>query len=178
MEDLGQTVRGLELEAARRDALRVVDARPGRAHHFTQSEMKAPLPSPTALSVPFGAAVGLLVFLTAAVSSCGSLIVVTDADGGAAGGNGADGSSAAGSGGGAGGPGGASGAGGAQGTGGAQGAGGAPAVTVRLTGTIEAVGQIASPSPKISIVNAGLTYDRTRICNPGATLCVSGGVVP
>jgi hypothetical protein len=49
---------------------------------------------------------------------------------------------------------------------------------IRVTGTIEAVGQIASAASTISIINAGLTYDRTRICNPGATLCVSGGVVP
>ena len=137
--------------------------------------MKASLPRPTALSVPFGAAVGLLVFLTAAVSSCGSLIVVTDAGVGAAGGDGADGSPAVGSGGGGGGPGGGAGAAGAQGAGGG---GGASAVTIRLTGSIEAVGPIAPAVSTISIINAGLTYDRTRICNPGATLCVSGGVVP
>jgi hypothetical protein len=137
--------------------------------------MKSPLLRPTALSVPFGAAVGLLVFLTAVVSSCGSLTVVTDADGGGVAGAVADGSSAAGSEAGAGGPGGHSGTGGAPGAGGG---GGAPVVTIQLTGTIEAVGQIASPASKISIVNAGLTYDRTRVCNPDATLCVSGGVVP
>jgi hypothetical protein len=125
--------------------------------------MKPALPRPTALYAPFGAALGLLVFLFAAATSCGSLIVVTDAGVGADGG---DGSAAAGGGVGAGGP------------GGAAGAGGAPAVTIRLTGTIEAVGQLAPAVSTISIINAGLSYDRTRICNSSATLCVTGGVVP
>jgi hypothetical protein len=134
--------------------------------------MKPALPRPTALSAPFGAALGLLVFLFAAATSCGSLIVVTDAGVGADGG---DGSAAAGGGVGAGGPGGGAGAGGAPGAGGA---GGGPAVTIRLTGTIEAVGQLAPAVSTISIINAGLSYDRTRICNSNATLCVTGGVVP
>jgi hypothetical protein len=77
--------------------------------------------------------------------------------------------------------------GGSTGTGGANGAGGTPAdagsndggstATIFYRGGIEAVSPIAAPAgATVQIVNAGLRYPRTRVCN--ASTCLSGGIIP
>ena len=50
--------------------------------------------------------------------------------------------------------------------------------SIRYRGGIETVGPIAGTgaSPPIRIVNAGLTYPRTRVCS--GEVCLSGGIVP
>jgi hypothetical protein len=99
------------------------------------------------------------------VGACGSVAVHPN-DG--AGGNGVN------SHGGTGGPDSGGGRPGDAGNDGGQGGGSSP--SIRYRGGIEAVGPIASTSATIRIVNAGLTYPRTRVC--GGVVCLSGGIVP
>ena len=57
-----------------------------------------------------------------------------------------------------------------------QGNDGGSSPSIRYRGGIEAVGPIASTRTTIRIVNAGLTYPRTRVCS--GVVCLSGGIVP
>jgi hypothetical protein len=77
--------------------------------------------------------------------------------------------------GGTGGAAGATGAGGATADGGSN--DGGPTASILYRGGIEAVGPTAAPSgATILIINAGLRYPRTRVCN--ASVCLSGGINP
>jgi hypothetical protein len=136
--------------------------------------------SPRSSSLVAVAALAVLL----AGGACGP-VSGTGTDGGAAAGGrggrdaGAGGSNVVGGGGGgAAGLAGGGGAGGTAGTGGMggnAGTGGDGGGVIIVRGAIEALAP-AAPAGGFRIINAGLAYARTRVCN--GTICVTGGITP